>query len=268
MCGLLCRMLRGWRHNEAIMLMAQTLSQSQVSLIVQDVSTVTEGAGIEVHEPDSSSFCQNSNESNTEQLLWKDNNKHACCVAPKQHVDLKRWTLFLTTESPSPPIPACVNGNSPDVLDDPQKEASLTVLLEASYRDDNDRDMQDYHILVEQLSIPYAWKAREKFGIIVYASPAQLLAMIQAFFNNALIIDEDFIIRKILTINVSGEPSTLDDPLSIPECITPRPFSSATQKKSLTALELARCLSPHPSPRHSPMLRSISPIPSHFNQNG
>ncbi|CAL4121116.1 unnamed protein product, partial [Meganyctiphanes norvegica] len=213
------------------------------------------GGGIEVCEPNSSSFCQNSNESNTEQLLWKDNNKHACCVTPKQQVDLQRWTLFLTTDSPSSDPAACANGNSPDGLVDSQNETSITVLLEAAFREDTDRNVQDYHILVEQLAIPYAWKAREKFGIIVYTNPAKLLAMIQAFFNNALIIDDDFIIKKILTIDVSGVPSTLDDPLSIPECVTPRPYSNASQKRAMTAMELARCLSP------APPSRSITPSP-------
>lgn len=52
---------------------------------------------------------------------------------------------------------------------------------------------------VEQLSQPYAWKARDVFGVIVTTTPPQLLAMIQAFFNNTLHIDDDFLVKKILS---------------------------------------------------------------------
>lgn len=52
---------------------------------------------------------------------------------------------------------------------------------------------------VEHLSRPYAWKARDVFGVIVTTTPPQLLAMIQAFFNNALLIDDDFLVKKILS---------------------------------------------------------------------
>lgn len=52
---------------------------------------------------------------------------------------------------------------------------------------------------VEHLSRPYAWKARDVFGVIVTTTPPQLLAMIQAFFNNALLIDDDFLVKKIMS---------------------------------------------------------------------
>ena len=52
---------------------------------------------------------------------------------------------------------------------------------------------------MEQLSTPYAWKARDVFGVIVHTTAPQLLAMIQAFFNNALIVDDDFLITKLLS---------------------------------------------------------------------
>lgn len=52
---------------------------------------------------------------------------------------------------------------------------------------------------MEQLSQPYAWKARDVFGVIVTTTPPQLLAMIQAFFNNTLHIDDDFLVKKIIS---------------------------------------------------------------------
>lgn len=178
------------------------------------------------------------------QLLWCDNNKQAIIVSPRQCVDLQRWTLFLSSTNSDPlAIPHCsgINGSTSKAEEDGEG-TTVTVLLEATYRDRNDEVQPEYHVMVEQLSRPYAWKARDVFGVIVTTTPPQLLAMIQAFFNNALHIDDDFLIKKIITIEVVGEPASLADPLSIPECVTPGPWSAS--QCALTQMELARSLSP------------------------
>ena len=36
MCGILCRMLRGWRQSEASQLMESAVTQSSVSLLIED----------------------------------------------------------------------------------------------------------------------------------------------------------------------------------------------------------------------------------------
>ena len=43
-------------------------------------------------------------------------------------------------------------------------------------------------------------------------------------------------------VDLVGEASTLDDPMSIPESVTPGPYS--TERTGLTQLEIARGLSP------------------------
>ncbi|XP_066944658.1 microtubule-associated protein futsch isoform X5 [Macrobrachium rosenbergii] len=246
MCGLLCRMLRGWRHSEAVMLMAKALSQPQSTLLVQNMVDSSSGT-VTVNEPNSTSaFCQNSSDGTVGQMIWRDNNKQAVIVIPRQQVDLKRWTLFLASSSTqASPHSKTVESNehnagSSDV------SGTVTILLEASYRDHETDMASDHHVMVEHLSQPYAWKARGTFGVIVMATPPQLLAMIQAFFNNALLIDDDFVITKILTVDLVGEPSTLDDPLSIPESVTPGPFA----ERGLTQLEYARSISPSGFPVH------------------
>ncbi|XP_042875754.1 uncharacterized protein LOC122255619 isoform X2 [Penaeus japonicus] len=246
MCGLLCRMLRGWRHSEAVMLMAKALSQPHSSLLVQDILASDSGI-VKVNEPSCTSlFCQNSNEGSVGQLLWRDNNKQAVVIAPKQRVDLKRWTLFMmaadqlsNSHGRESAQQASENG-FPSAK--PEVTTTITVLLEASYREQEDNQLLDCYVMVEQLSQPYAWKARDVFGIIVTTTPPQLLAMIQAFFNNALIVDDDFLITKIITVDLVGQPSTFDDPLSIPESVTPGPWT--TERASCTQMELARSVSP------------------------
>ncbi|XP_047490025.1 uncharacterized protein LOC125039795 isoform X2 [Penaeus chinensis] len=246
MCGLLCRMLRGWRHSEAVMLMAKALSQPHSSLLVQDIRASDSGI-VKVNEPSCTSiFCQNSNEGSVGQLLWRDNNKQAVVIAPKQRVDLKRWTLFMmaadhpsNSHSRESAQQASENG-FPSAKSD--VTTTITVLLEASYREQEDNQLLDCYVMVEQLSQPYAWKARDVFGVIVTTTPPQLLAMIQAFFNNALIVDDDFLITKLITVDLVGQPSTFDDPLSIPESVTPGPWT--TEKTTCTQMELARSVSP------------------------
>ncbi|XP_071518260.1 uncharacterized protein Hcs isoform X3 [Panulirus ornatus] len=248
MCGLLCRMLRGWRHSEAVMLMAKALSQPHSSLLVQDIMTSSTAGGVTVNEPCGTSlFCQNSSEGTLGQLLWRDNNKQAVIISPKQCVDLQRWTLFLSSsDNPSTstfrkaPQPASENGTATSKKS--EISGTVTVLLEATYRERDDEPAVDCHVMVEHLSQPYAWKARDVFGVIVITTPPQLLAMIQAFFNNALLIDDDFLIKKILTIEVVGKPSTMEDPLSIPESVSPGPWNM--DRIPLTQMELARSLSP------------------------
>ncbi|ROT63683.1 putative biotin--protein ligase [Penaeus vannamei] len=246
MCGLLCRMLRGWRHSEAVMLMAKALSQPHSSLLVQDILASDSGI-IKVNEPSCTSiFCQNSNEGSIGQLLWRDNNKQAVVIAPKQRVDLKRWTLFMmAADHPSNSHPReSAQQASENGFPSAKSEVSttITVLLEASYREQEDNELLDCYVMVEQLSQPYAWKARDVFGVIVTTTPPQLLAMIQAFFNNALIVDDDFLITKIITVDLVGQPSTFDDPLSIPESVTPGPWT--TERATCTQMELARSVSP------------------------
>ncbi|XP_069191803.1 uncharacterized protein [Procambarus clarkii] len=247
MCGLLCRMLRGWRHSEAVMLMAKALSQPHSSLLVQDI-VISDAGGVTVNEPcGSSPFCQNSNEGTLGQQLWRDNNKQAVIISPKQCVDLQRWTLFLTS-SDNPSSPSCkyqlqaANENGTYSTEHSDASGTITVLLEATYRDRDDEPPVDYHVMVEHLSQPYAWKARDVFGVIVTTTPPQLLAMIQAFFNNALLIDDDFLIKKIITIDVMGKPATMEDPLSIPQCVTPGPWNA--DRMSHTQMEIARSVSP------------------------
>ncbi|XP_042229500.1 uncharacterized protein LOC121871347 [Homarus americanus] len=257
MCGLLCRMLRGWRHSEAVMLMAKALSQPHSSLLVQDIVAADTG-GVSVNEPcGTSPFCQNSSEGTLGQQLWRDNNKQAVIIDPKQCVDLQRWTLFLSSsDNPSSPLSkhpsqqASENGTSS--TGNSEASGTITVLLEATYRETDDEPIVDYHVMVEQLSQPYAWKARDVFGVIVTTTPPQLLAMIQAFFNNALLIDDDFLIKKILTIEVIGQPSTLEDPLSIPQCVTPGPWN--VDRVSLTQMEIARGVSPIGYPGQPPLV--------------
>lgn len=222
------------------MLMAKALSQPQSTLLVQNMVDSSSGT-VTVNEPNSTSaFCQNSSDGTVGQMIWRDNNKQAVIVIPRQQVDLKRWTLFLASSSTqASPHSKTVESNehnagSSDV------SGTVTILLEASYRDHETDMASDHHVMVEHLSQPYAWKARGTFGVIVMATPPQLLAMIQAFFNNALLIDDDFVITKILTVDLVGEPSTLDDPLSIPESVTPGPFA----ERGLTQLEYARSISP------------------------
>ncbi|XP_064083584.1 uncharacterized protein LOC135199452 isoform X5 [Macrobrachium nipponense] len=247
MCGLLCRMLRGWRHSEAVMLMAKALSQPQSTLLVQNMVDSSSGT-VTVNEPNSTSaFCQNSSDGTVGQMIWRDNNKQAVIVIPRQQVDLKRWTLFLASSfTQGSPHSKTVenhehNAGSSDV------SGTVTILLEASYRDHETDVAFDHHVMVEHLSQPYAWKARGTFGVIVMATPPQLLAMIQAFFNNALLIDDDFIITKIMTVDLVGEPSTLDDPLSIPESVTP---GGPLADRGLSQLEYARSISPSGFPVH------------------
>ncbi|XP_068212281.1 microtubule-associated protein futsch-like [Palaemon carinicauda] len=240
-CGLLCRMLRGWRHSEAVMLMAKALSQPQSTLLIQNVVDSSSGS-VTVNEPNSTSaFCQNSSEGTVGQMLWRDNNKQAVIIIPRQQVDLKRWTLFLASSfSPhNKSVPSSTDENNEQNGGSSDVSGAVTILLEASFRD-QEADMEvDHHVMVEHLSQPYAWKARDTFGVIVTATPPQLLAMVQAFFNNALLMDDDFVITKILTVDLVGEPSTLDDPLSIPESVTPGPYA---ERSGLTQLELARSL--------------------------
>nr|XP_053630972.1 LOW QUALITY PROTEIN: uncharacterized protein LOC128687537 [Cherax quadricarinatus] len=247
MCGLLCRMLRGWRHSEAVMLMAKALTQSHSSLLVQDIKT-SDAGGVTVNEPCGTSlFCQNSNEGTLGQQLWRDNNKQAVIISPKQCVDLQRWTLFFSS-SDNPSSPSCkrplqsANENGTSSSGHPESSGTITVLLEATYRDTDHEPAVDFHVMVEHLSQPYAWKARDVFGVIVTTTPPQLLAMIQAFFNNVLLIDDDFLIKKILTIDVIGKPASMEDPLSIPQCITPGPWNA--DRMSLTQMEVARSVSP------------------------
>lgn len=243
MCGLLCSVLRGWRHNQAVMLMARALSQTNASLLVQDLSHGS-GSGSGQGRGGFSPFCVVEGEKGLSQLLWCDNNKQAMMVSPRQCVDLQRWTLFLssTTLEPeaTPPCPGA-NGTTGKPEEDGEG-TTITVLLEATYRDRDEEIQPEYHVMVEQLSQPYAWKARDVFGVIVTTTPPQLLAMIQAFFNNALHIDDDFLIKKIITIEVVGKPASLVDPLSIPDCVTPGPWSAG--QCALTQMELARSLSP------------------------
>ncbi|KAG0719410.1 hypothetical protein GWK47_050533 [Chionoecetes opilio] len=241
MCGLLCSVLRGWRHNQAVMLMARALSQANSSLMVQDLSS---GPSSRPGRGGLSPFCVVEGEEGVSQMLWCDNNKQAIIVSPRQCVDLQRWTLFLSSTTSDPlAIPHCpgMNGNT-SRAEEAGEDATVTVLLEATYRDLEEEVQPEYHVMVEQLSRPYAWKARDVFGVIVTTTPPQLLAMIQAFFNNALHIDDDFLIKKIITIEVVGEASSLVDPLSIPECVTPGHWSSG--QCALTQMELARSLSP------------------------
>lgn len=247
MCGLLCRMLRGWRHSEAVMLMAKALTQSHSSLLVQDIKT-SDAGGVTVNEPCGTSlFCQNSSEGTLGQQLWRDNNKQAVIISPKQCVDLQRWTLFFSS-SDNPSSPLCkrplqsANENGTSSSGHPESSGTITVLLEATYRDTDHEPAVDFHVMVEHLSQPYAWKARDVFGVIVTTTPPQLLAMIQAFFNNVLLIDDDFLIKKILTIDVIGKPASMEDPLSIPQCITPGPWNA--DRMSLTQMEVARSVSP------------------------
>lgn len=181
----------------------------------------------------------------------------------QQRVDLKRWTLFMmaadhpsNSHSRESAQQASENG-FPSAKSD--VTTTITVLLEASYREQEDNQLLDCYVMVrmslfffladiflflfllffflywyqflkdcqiwfsfffisgkrgvillpsnatlspiqvEQLSQPYAWKARDVFGVIVTTTPPQLLAMIQAFFNNALIVDDDFLITKIIS---------------------------------------------------------------------
>lgn len=228
------------------MLMAKALSQPHSSLLVQDILASDSGI-IKVNEPSCTSiFCQNSNEGSIGQLLWRDNNKQAVVIAPKQRVDLKRWTLFMmAADHPSNSHPReSAQQASENGFPSAKSEVSttITVLLEASYREQEDNELLDCYVMVEQLSQPYAWKARDVFGVIVTTTPPQLLAMIQAFFNNALIVDDDFLITKIITVDLVGQPSTFDDPLSIPESVTPGPWT--TERATCTQMELARSVSP------------------------
>ncbi|XP_050714902.1 mucin-5AC-like isoform X4 [Eriocheir sinensis] len=247
MCGLLCSVLRGWRHNQAVILMARALSQTNSSILVQDL---TAGSGSGTGQGGAvSAFCVAEGERGLSQLLWCDNNKQAIIVSPRQCVDLQRWTLFLSTGTPNRPHRPGSNGTTTAGRAEEDgvgvgegAAATITVLLEATYRERDEEVQPEYHVMVEQLSQPYAWKARDVFGVIVTTTPPQLLAMIQAFFNNALHIDDDFLIKKIITIEVVGEPASLADPLSIPECSTPGHWSVGPG--ALTQLELARSLSP------------------------
>ncbi|KAK4319414.1 hypothetical protein Pmani_009649 [Petrolisthes manimaculis] len=246
MCGLLCSMLRGWRHEQAVVLMARALAKTQSSLLIEDISTDHESEGSdEAKAGGTSPFCAVGGESRLSQLLWRDNNKQAVIIAPKQCVNLQRWTLFLSAEN-SIQTGCCPTANSEANSENgaAATEEIVTVLLEASYRERDAEIGSDYHVMVEHLSRPYAWKARDVFGVIVTTTPPQLLAMIQAFFNNALLIDDDFLVKKILTIETVGEPATLEDPLSIPESVTPGPWRS--DRAPLTQLELARNASPLP----------------------
>ena len=85
MCGLLCSVLRGWRHNQAVMLMARALSQTNASLLVQDLSSGPvsgSGQGRSGFSP----FCVVEGEKGLSQLLWCDNNKQAVMVSPRVSV--------------------------------------------------------------------------------------------------------------------------------------------------------------------------------------
>lgn len=227
--------------------MARALSQTNSSILVQDL---TAGSGSGTGQGGAvSAFCVAEGERGLSQLLWCDNNKQAIIVSPRQCVDLQRWTLFLSTGTPNRPHRPGSNGTTTAGRAEEDgvgvgegAAATITVLLEATYRERDEEVQPEYHVMVEQLSQPYAWKARDVFGVIVTTTPPQLLAMIQAFFNNALHIDDDFLIKKIITIEVVGEPASLADPLSIPECSTPGHWSVGPG--ALTQLELARSLSP------------------------
>lgn len=225
------------------MLMARALSQTNASLLVQDLSPGP-GSGSGQGRGGFSPFCIVEGEKGLSQLLWCDNNKQAVMVSPRQCVDLQRWTLFLSSTTSEPvTTPPCPGANGTTGKPEEEGEGTtITVLLEAAYRDRDEEIQPEYHVMVEQLSQPYAWKARDVFGVIVTTTPPQLLAMIQAFFNNALHIDDDFLIKKILTIEVVGKPASLVDPLSIPDCVTPGPWSAS--QCALTQMEVARSLSP------------------------
>lgn len=80
MCGLLCSVLRGWRHNQAVMLMARALSQANSSLLVQDLAS---GSGSGPGRGGFSPFCVMEGEKGLSQLLWCDNNKQAIIVSPR-----------------------------------------------------------------------------------------------------------------------------------------------------------------------------------------
>lgn len=56
----------------------------------------------------------------------------------------------------------------------------------------------------------------------------------------------------ISAIEVVGTPATLEDPLSIPQCVTPDPWN--TDRITLTQLEIARSTSPTTCPGIVPFL--------------
>lgn len=51
----------------------------------------------------------------------------------------------------------------------------------------------------EQVCEPYAWKCRGVFGVIAHTTPRRLMLMVDAFFSNNLLLDNELYVTKILS---------------------------------------------------------------------
>ena len=52
---------------------------------------------------------------------------------------------------------------------------------------------------VDQVCQAYAWKCRGVFGVVAHTNALQLMVMVEAFFANNLMLDNDLHVTKILS---------------------------------------------------------------------
>ncbi|XP_078312371.1 biotin--protein ligase-like isoform X2 [Crassostrea virginica] len=156
--------------------------------------------------------------------VFNDNEISVAQTVPKVQVNLDKWTAYYRDISHNRLKP---------------KDGEVIVLLE-SFRP---RDLESF--VEEQLHVPetksfhildhghpLAWNTGPPFGIVMQCSESDFLALCQSFMNNAIIMEEDLQVNKIISIQTTGKAANLVN-LDMREVQTMEDASSQWSNESL-----------------------------------
>nr|XP_022341221.1 biotin--protein ligase-like [Crassostrea virginica] len=156
--------------------------------------------------------------------VFNDNEISVAQTVPKVQVNLDKWTAYYRDIGHNRLKP---------------KDGEVIVLLE-SFRP---RDLESF--VEEQLHVPetksfhildhghpLAWNTGPPFGIVMQCSESDFLALCQSFMNNAIIMEEDLQVNKIISIQTTGKAANLVN-LDMREVQTMEDASSQWSNESL-----------------------------------